>query len=99
MPVVDKLAAEYGDRIDFVAPAWKERGAEATRARAEGLFQSGKIMWGLDEDWHVFELYGVPYQPVTVLIASDKTVVEAWFGARSEDEIRAALDNLISVAS
>ena len=97
MPVVDALAAEYGDEVDFVAPAWKSN-LEAARARANELFLSGKIQWGLDEQERIFELYGVPYQPVTVLIAGDQTVVEAWAGIRSEDEIRAAIDNLIALS-
>lgn len=96
MPVVDKLAAEYADRIDFVAPAWHGT-FEATRQRARELFRSGNVMWGLDEAEGIFQIYGVPYQPVTVLIASDDTVVEAWPGIRSEDDIRASLENLISL--
>lgn len=97
MPVVDSLAAEYGDRVDFVAPAWKSSFA-ATEARAEELFQSNRIAWGLDESEEIFELYGVPYQPVTVLIAGDRTVVEAWDGLRAESEIRTALDELIALS-
>jgi peroxiredoxin len=87
LPVVDQLAAEYADRVDFVAPAWKST-FELTEARA---------MWGLDEDEEIFALYGVPYQPVTVLIAADGTVVEAWPGVKDESEIRSALENLISL--
>ena len=97
MPVVDSLAAEYGDRIDFVAPDWKSSFA-ATEARARELFQSGQIQWGLDENEEIFELYGIPYQPVTVLVAADGTVVEAWDGLRAEDEIRAALDELVATS-
>ncbi len=93
MPVVDKLAAEYSARVDFVAPAWKSDFA-ATEARAHELFLSGKILWGLDEDEEIFALYQVPYQPVTVLIGADRTVVEAWPGLRDEEEIRSALENL-----
>jgi hypothetical protein len=96
LPVVDKLSAEYSDRIDFVAPAWKST-FEATAERANELFVSDQIMWGLDEEETIFSAYGVPYQPVTVLIAADDTVVEAWPGIRDESEIRAALDNLISL--
>jgi hypothetical protein len=96
LPVVDQLAAEFADRVDFVAPAWKSS-FELTEARAEELFLSGEIMWGLDEDQEIFALYGVPYQPVTVLIAADGTVVEAWPGARDESEIRSALENLIGL--
>lgn len=97
MPVVDGLAAEYSDRIDFVAPAWKSD-FDHTRDRAHELFQSGVVMWGLDEDEVVFDLYDVPYQPVTVLIAGDDTVVEAWAGIRDESDIRAALDSLIALS-
>jgi hypothetical protein len=97
LPVVDGLAAEYGDLVDFVAPAWKSS-FELTEARAAELFRSGQVQWGLDADEEIFRAYGVPYQPVTVLIAGDKTVVEAWDGLRSEEEIRAALDNLIELS-
>ena len=97
MPVVDNLATEYADRVDFVAPAWKST-FELTEMRADQLFQSGEIMWGLDDDEDIFEAYGIPYQPVTVLIAADDTVVEAWDGLRAEQEIRAALDALIALS-
>jgi hypothetical protein len=97
LPVVDALAAEYADRVDFVAPAWKSS-FEATRERAEELFVSGEIRWGLDEDEDIFSKYGVPYQPVTVLIAADGTVVETWPGARAEGEIRQALDRLLQLS-
>jgi hypothetical protein len=87
---------EYADQVDFVAPAWNST-FEATAARAAELLTSGHIMWGLDEEADIFSLYGVPYQPVTVLIAGDQTVLEAWDGLRSEEDIRSALDNLIAV--
>jgi len=80
-----------------VAPAWKSS-FEATADRADELFQSGQILWGLDEEEEIFALYGVPYQPVTVLIAGDGTVVEAWDGLRPEEEIRGALDGLIALS-
>ena len=63
------------------------------------MFQSGEILWGLDEEEEIFSLYGVPYQPVTVLIAGDGTVVESWDGLRPEEEIRGALDDLIALSS
>jgi peroxiredoxin len=55
-------------------------------------------MWGLDAEEEIFALYGVPYQPVTVLIAADRTVVEAWDGVRSEADLREALDRLIALS-
>ena len=97
MPVVDKLSAEYSDRVDFVAPAWKSN-FELTSKQAAQLFPSGTVMWGLDETQGIFELYAVPYQPVTVLIAHDDTVVEAWPGVRSEEEIRQAIESVIALA-
>ena len=62
------------------------------------MLVSGEVMWGLDEDEAIFGAYGIPYQPVTVLIAGDKTVVESWAGLRPEEEIRAALDDLIALS-
>ena len=96
MPVLDQLAVEYADRVDFVAPAWNSS-FELTAERAAEIIPSGHIMWGLDDDADIFRLYGVPYQPVTVLIAADRTVVEAWDGLRPEEDIRAALDDLIAL--
>lgn len=94
MPVVDEIAADYADEVAFVAPAWK--GTEsATAERAAELMPSGVIQWGLDADQEVFEAYGVPYQPVTVLISADGRVVESWFGIRDEADIRSSLDTLV----
>lgn len=98
MPVIDQLAAEYSDRVDFVAPAWKSDFA-STEARAAELLPSGLVMWGLDQDEDIFSAYQVPYQPVTVLIASDRTVVESWPGVRGEESLRAAIENLIALSS
>jgi hypothetical protein len=55
-------------------------------------------MWGLDEREEIFQAYEIPYQPVTVLIAGDKTVVESWDGLRPEEEIRAAIEDLIALS-
>jgi thiol-disulfide isomerase/thioredoxin len=96
LPIVDRISADYADRVDFVAPAWKS-GRPATIEAAAELFPSGEMMWGLDPDEIIFELYGIPYQPVTVLIGADQTVVEAWAGVRPESEIRAALDRLVAL--
>ena len=97
MPVIDQIAKDYADKVDFVAPAWKGS-LEATSQRAAELLPSGLVQWGLDSDEVVFGLYGVPYQPVTVLIAHDDTVLDSWPGVLSEEEIRAALDELVALA-
>ncbi len=80
-----------------MAPAWKANLPD-TRARAEQLLVSGEVLWGLDENHEIFALYGVPSQPVVFLIASDRTVVNAWFGERGEEFLRAELDNLLAVS-
>jgi peroxiredoxin len=97
LPVVDLVAADYADRVDFVAPVWKS-GLEAATQAAESLFQSGQIKWGMDSEEVIFGLYGVPYQPVTVLIAADGTVAEAWPGVRPESQIRSSLDELLALS-
>lgn len=97
LPVVDRVAVDYADRVDFVAPAWKS-GEVATREVAADLFQSGQIRWGLDPEEIIFSLYNIPYQPVTVLIGSDRRVVEAWAGVRSEDGIRESVEGLLAAS-
>lgn len=97
MPVIDDLAAEYGDRVDFVAPAWKAS-SSATAERAAELLPSGKVMWGLDADQVVFAAYQVPYQPVTVLITHDRVIFDSWLGARAEEEMRQAIETLLDLA-
>jgi len=95
LPVIDEIAGEYGTEVAFVAPAWKGT-PEATADRAAELIPSGNVLWGLDAQEEIFQTYGVPYQPVTVLIAADKTIFASWAGLRPEDEIREALDALIA---
>lgn len=93
--MLDEFATEYSAEVAFVAPAWKGT-PEATAARAGQLIPSGNILWGLDAREEIFQAYGVPYQPVSVLIAADKTIFASWAGLRSEDEIREAIDALIA---
>ncbi len=95
MPVVDRLSIEYSDRVKFLAPAWKGTFA-ATAEQAAALLPSGNVAWGLDESEDVFSLYGVPYQPATVLVGADGTVVETWPGARSEQQMRESIEALIA---
>ena len=98
MPVVDKVAADYAGQVEFIAVGWKSS-FDATAARAAELMPSGIIRWGLDENENVFSTYGVPYQPVTVLITGTDVEVDRWPGARSETEIRRALDDLIALGA
>lgn len=97
MPVVDQLAEEYGDRVAFVAVAWKGTLA-ATAERAAEILPSGTVRWGLDEAEDVFAMYSIPYQPASALITADKTIFDRWPGARSESEMRDAIEGLIATA-
>ena len=94
MPVVDRLSIEYSDRVRFIAPAWKGTFA-ATAEQAAALLPSGNVDWALDDSEQVFSLYGVPYQPATVLIGADGTVVASWLGGRGEQQMRDAIEGLI----
>jgi hypothetical protein len=94
LPVIESLAKEYGNRIAFVAVAWKGT-PEATAERAAELIPSGAVAWGLDADEQIFALYGVPYQPATVLIDSGKKIFNRWPGVMTEDETRAAIETLL----
>ena len=92
MPVVDTIAAEYGDQIRFVAVAGRSD-MESTASRAAELFSN--LAWGLDDS--VWSLYDVPYQPVTFLITGDDLIFERFDGVRySPEELRDRLEALLA---
>lgn len=90
MPVIDRVAADYEDRIRFIAVAGNNTSLDAGRQRAGELFS--RLDWGLDES--LWELYGVPYQPYSVLITGNDVILKEWFGAVDEETLRAELDEL-----
>lgn len=94
MPVVDAVAQDYQDRVTFLAVAGKstfERSAEV----APQLF-SDALDWGYDDS--IWELYGNPYQPHTMLITSDDKIVTQYYGdPGGADAIRAGLDALLAL--
>ncbi len=94
MPVIDEVANDYLDDVEFLAIAWKSDFNRA-QERADELF-SDNLKWGIDEK--VFELYGVPGQPASVIVAQG-IVVDAWFGAVGEDELRRRLDAVVALSS
>ncbi len=91
MPVVDAIAPDYEGEITFVAIAGRSTLDKTTPAAGELL---SNLPWGLDDS--IWELYGIPGQPASVLITGNDIVVDGWFGALPEDEIRAALDQLVA---
>ena len=71
---------------------------EDTSSRAAQLLTSGNVLWGLDAEEAIFSAYGVPYQPVSVLITHDGIVKTSWAGAVGEAELRSELDALVATA-
>lgn len=67
----------------------------ASRERIGVWFSPERILWGYDDS--IWALYEVPYQPITFLISSDDVIVDMWFGALTEEEIRARLDALVAI--
>lgn len=96
MPVIDLVAQDYADEVEFVAIAWKADLA-TTAERAAQLMPSGVIKWGLDAPEAVFAAYEIPYQPWTVLVV-DGVEVARWAGALGEADLRANLDTLVALA-
>lgn len=94
MPVVDEVANDYLDDFEFLAIAWKSD-LGAARERAAELF-SDNLRWGIDED--VFRLYGIPGQPASVIVTQG-VIVDAWFGAAGDAELRARLDAALALSS
>ena len=88
------MAADYEDQVRFIAVAGKSPDYSRTEQRANELFH--RLDWGLDDS--IWELYNVPYQPVSVLITGDDIVLNSWFGAVDEGTMRAELDQLVATA-
>ncbi len=94
MPVIDEVASDYTDSVAFLAVAGRGD-LGATREEADRLF-SDNLMWGLDDS--IWDLYGVPGQPASILI-SQGVIVDMWFGAVGEQELRDRLDDLVAVSA
>jgi hypothetical protein len=95
LPVVNAVAEDYLDEITFLAVAGRST-PEDSEKRVGDWFDPARLLWGYSDD--VWALYGVSYQPVSVLVSPDKKVVGGWFGALDEEEMRAELDALAAYA-
>ncbi|MCP3993638.1 MAG: hypothetical protein GY722_01035 [bacterium] len=51
--------------------------------------------WALDDS--VWELYDILGQPASVIVTADDVIVEGWYGALGEAELRSKLDYLVSL--
>ncbi len=94
MPVVADISQDYEGVVEFVAVAGRSDFG-STEARANELFGDA-LLWGLDDT--IWDLYGVPYQPVTFLITGGDTIVDGWPGLLPEADIRSRIDTLVSLS-
>ena len=56
---------------------------------------SENVPWALDDS--VWELYDILGQPASVLVTADDVIVDSWYGALGEAELRNKLDYLVSL--
>ncbi len=89
MPVVDEVSNEYLEDITFLAIAGRSDLGSSTTAAGE-LF-TDNLAWGYDDS--IWELYGVPGQPASVLIQSG-VIVDVWFGAIGAEALREKFDTV-----
>ena len=92
MPVIDAVAPDYADTVEFIAVAGQSD-FDATKERADELLSN--VPWGLDDS--IWDLYGVRGQPVSFVITGTDVVVGKWFGAAGEEDLREALDELVAL--
>lgn len=81
--------------MEFLAVAGRSD-LDSTTSRAAELFGDA-LLWGLDDS--VWDLYNIPYQPVTVLITGNDIVVDSWPGVLDEADIRSRLDALVALGA
>lgn len=94
MPIINSLAADYGDDVTFVAVAGRST-LQASRERASTWFSPDRILWGYDDD--LWQTYLVRGQPVGFLISGDDVIVDRWLGNIGKDAITELLDTLVAV--
>jgi hypothetical protein len=89
LPVVDDVANDYLDDVYFLAVAGRS-GFDRSAAAVPRLF-SDNLAWGYDDS--IWDRYGVPGQPTSVLIQSG-VIVDVWFGAIGAESLREKLDTV-----
>jgi hypothetical protein len=67
------------------------RSNPGSSADAAAELFSDNLLWGYDES--IWDLYGVPGQPASVLIQSG-VIVDVWFGALGDEALREKLDTV-----
>ena len=91
--MIDAVASDYQETIKFVAVAGRSD-LDPTAEEAERLL-SDNVVWGLDDS--IWELYEILGQPASVMITGNDLIVEGWYGALGEEELRNKFDLLTSL--
>ena len=97
LPAIETLGAEYEGRAVVLAPA-VQSSLDRAAGVAENLLPSGRVPWGLDADQEVFSAYGFRGVPAGAIVAADGTLMDTWQGSGDIEEIRAVLDDLLSMS-
>jgi thiol-disulfide isomerase/thioredoxin len=98
MPQVDRVATEYADRDVKLVAVNLEETPERVKAALERLKLETTV--ALDRNGRIAEKYGATAIPQTVIIDREGVVARLFVGggARFDDQLRAALDSVLSGA-
>jgi hypothetical protein len=82
------LAEEYGNRVTFIGISDERDTVAGGKAYAAEL----DVPYPLALDQSVWDAYGVPYQPVTVLLDADGVEIHRVTGPISYEGLKAQLE-------
>lgn len=86
------MARQYADEISVLGMAGRDDVGPMQEFVAR--HDLGHVTHAVDEDGALWERFDVPYQPAWVFLDASGEVVRRHPGPLSEDELRAALDEL-----
>jgi thiol-disulfide isomerase/thioredoxin len=95
MPIIDRIAVDYGDRLAVLTVAKDSDPVEAAEDFAEN-FPGGAALLTHDLELSLTEAYAIPGNPVTVLILGE-VEAQRWMGLAKDADIRAAIDALLAL--
>lgn len=93
MPMIDQIAAECRNRVTLVA---RESTLPDVEEDVAEYLPSGQTRWTLDEDGTVCDAFGIPANPITVLVVGP-VEADRWFGLVPGDEITDRLDEVLAL--
>jgi thioredoxin-like negative regulator of GroEL len=90
-PDLDAAAAAYAGRVSFVGLNNRD-----TVEDGRGYATSHGVPYPLAHAPEVWAAYGVPHQPVTVVIAADGRELKRWAGAVTQEQLAEVLDGALA---